>query len=537
MSNIPLCVLMIVDSEDDVVSLVRELQHGGYDLTFEQIKTAEAMSAALDQQRWALIIFDYSMPNFSVYDALEMLKERELDLPFIILSDTIEDRNAVEAMRKGAHDYIMKDNLVQLIPAIMRELRDAEVRREYKQMMEELQKAHLHNRNLLSAITSILIGVNKNDQVIQWNKTSEKVFGIKEADVVGHPFSECGIQWDWDKVAKAIPVCIEKNQPIRLDDIVFTRPDGSDGFLGMSLNPISEKDEPSGFLLLGADITERKALELQLRQAQKMESIGRLAAGIAHEINTPIQYVGDNTLFIQESFEDITNLFEKYNQLLNVAKKESVFLELIDEIEEAVDEVDIDFLLEEIPMAIDQSLEGIDSVGNIVRSMREFSHPGVEGKILVDINKAIESTITVTRNEWKYVAEIETDFDTNLPRVSCLLGEFNQVILNIIVNAAHAIESVVGDSIGRKGKIKISTRRDRDWIEIRISDTGTGIPDKIQSKIFDPFFTSKKVGKGTGQGLAIAYNVIVEKHDGTINLETELGKGTTFIIRLPLTES
>ncbi|MBI3300896.1 MAG: HAMP domain-containing histidine kinase [Deltaproteobacteria bacterium] len=170
----------------------------------------------------------------------------------------------------------------------------------------------------------------------------------------------------------------------------------------------------------------------------------------------------------------------------------------------------------------------------IVRAMKEFSHPGSEEKVETDLNRAIETTITVARNEWKYVAELATDLDSSLPPVPCLPGEFNQVILNLIINAAHAIAVVVSEGSTSKGTITVSTRHDGDWAEIRVSDTGTGIPEAIRAKIFAPFFTTKEVGKGTGQGLAIAHSVIVDKHKGTIGFETEVGRGTTFIIRLPL---
>jgi signal transduction histidine kinase len=188
----------------------------------------------------------------------------------------------------------------------------------------------------------------------------------------------------------------------------------------------------------------------------------------------------------------------------------------------------------EIPKAIQQSLEGVERVATIVRAMKEFSHPGTGQKSAVDLNHAIESTITVARNEWKYVAEVVTHFEPTLPQVPCLAGEFNQVVLNLIINATHAIADVVGDGAKGKGLITITTRQDKSWAEIRIQDTGAGIPEKIRNRIFEPFFTTKGVGKGTGQGLAISRSVIVDKHGGTIAFESQVGKGTTFIIRLPI---
>jgi signal transduction histidine kinase len=188
-------------------------------------------------------------------------------------------------------------------------------------------------------------------------------------------------------------------------------------------------------------------------------------------------------------------------------------------------------------MAIQQSLEGLERVATIVGAMKEFSHPGGEDKVAINLNKAIESTITVARNEWKYVAEVVTDFDPDLPVIPCLAGEINQVILNLVVNAAHAIGEVVKEGDGPKGIITISTRHVHPWAEIRVQDTGPGIPEDIRERIFNPFFTTKDIGAGTGQGLAITHAVVVEKHSGTITLETEVGRGTTFIVRLPIETS
>lgn len=282
------------------------------------------------------------------------------------------------------------------------------------------------------------------------------------------------------------------------------------------------------------DVTELKWMESQLLQAQKLESIGRLAAGIAHEINTPTQYVGDNTRFLQDSFADILELLRKYAQLLSAAKQGDRNPKVLADVETAAEEVDIEYLSEEIPQAIQQSLEGIERVATIVRAMKDFAHPDVDEKTPIDVNRAIENTIAVARNEWKFVADVETDLDPGLPLVPCLPGEINQVILNIIINAAHAISDVVGDGSSGKGTITVSTRHDGDWVEIRVGDTGTGIPEEARSRIFDPFFTTKGVGKGTGQGLAISYNGVVEKHGGTITFDTEIGSGTTFIVRLPI---
>ena len=287
---------------------------------------------------------------------------------------------------------------------------------------------------------------------------------------------------------------------------------------------------------LQAEIAERERMQHELARAQKLESIGHLAAGIAHEINTPAQYVGDNTRFLQEAFTDFNNLLSKLDRLLQAGKQGNLTDELVAEVEAAVGEADVDYLTEEVPKAIEQSLEGIERVANIVRAMKEFSHPGNGQKQAIDLNRAIQSTLTVSRNEWKYVADLVTDFAADLPLVPCLPGNFNQVILNLVVNAAQAISDVVGDGSADKGTLTVRTRRDGDWAELRIEDTGTGIPEDIREAVFDHFFTTKKVGKGTGQGLTIAHSIVVETHGGTIAFETEVDRGTTFIVRLPITD-
>jgi PAS domain S-box-containing protein len=279
---------------------------------------------------------------------------------------------------------------------------------------------------------------------------------------------------------------------------------------------------------------ERDLMEAQLRQAQKLESVGQLASGIAHEINTPIQYIGDNIRFIEDSFAGLGQLLRDFQNLAGAIQSHSVTPELLAAVGSSGKTVDIAYLSQQIPLAVRQSLEGVNHVSTIVRAMKEFSHPGGREKVAVDLNHAIETTLTVARGEWKYVADVVTDFARGLPPVPCLPGEFNQVILNLVVNAAHAIGDVVKQAEGTKGVIKICTRQNGPWAEISISDTGTGIPKSIRHRIFDPFFTTKDVGKGTGQGLAIAWSTVVDKHDGQLTFESTVGQGTTFTIRLPI---
>jgi PAS domain S-box-containing protein len=400
---------------------------------------------------------------------------------------------------------------------------------------EQLQQTYSEMEQVLGAIPSFLIGLTPENRVTRWNNAAETTFGIGSNAALGRPFERCGIRWNWEKILEAVSVCKLGDTSTKLHNIRFTQTNGKEGFLEVTFTPFDGAGErPAGMLLSGSDITERRILESQLVQAQKLESIGQLAAGIAHEINTPAQYVGDNIRFLQDSYGDLERIHDLYNELIGRVKSDGLVEDLVQRIEKAAEEVDFEYVKEEAPKAIRQSLEGMERISRIVLAMKEFSHPGGDDKKEIDLNKAIESTITVARNEWKYVAEMETDLDQSLPHVACLPGEFNQAVLNMIINAAHAIAEKNGNGDGQKGKISVSTRAMGDFVEIRIGDTGMGIPENIRSKVFDPFFTTKEVGKGTGQGLAISRSVIVDKHGGTIDFETEVGKGSTFIIRLPV---
>jgi len=847
----PLRVLIVEDSEDDALLVLRELRRGGYEPVFRRVETPEAMAAELERETWDIVISDYVLPRFTGLEALNLMLKKGLELPFIVTSGKADEETLVKAMKAGVNDYIMKNNLSRLVPAVERELRKAAVRRERKKAEEALRENEELYRSLFEnmlngfAYCKMLFHQNQPQDFIYLNvnnsfealtglknvigkKVSEVIPGIRESDpklfeicgrvaLSGRPerfeiYVDALGAWFWISVysprkeyfvavfdviterkkggealresewaaqrlaeenavmaeigriirstlnieevyerfaaesRKLIPfdrIAVSLNNPeedtatvayasgveiegkcvgdvfalshtvneqvmrtraglilqpealeelegrfptliptfraglqsmmsvplISRDQVIGTlqfRPkkikaytdrdlklaerigaqiagavanaklfgerkqaeesikkgkefyetvinsmkdalsiidvkdlkivDINKGFLdrwGMkkeevigkrcyeithkfsgpcdspehvcpimgtlktgipsvaehvhfekegtkrhvevSASPIrNERGEIIQVVHVDKDITERKNLESQLVQAQKLESIGQLAAGIAHEINTPTQYVGDNTRFSNEAFNDLLRLMGKYDQLFQTIKNGSPLDGVLQEIERIAKEIDLAYLTDEIPKAIRQTLEGVERVRIIVQAMKEFSHPGTKEKTPINLNKAIQNTITIALNEWKYVAEMATEFDSSLPLVSGLPGELNQVILNMIINAAHAIADVVGDGAKGKGTITVSTCHDGNWAEIRVSDTGTGIPENIRSRIFDPFFTTKKVGKGTGQGLTISHSVIVDKHGGTIHFDTEMGKGTTFIIRLPL---
>ncbi|XPV77537.1 MAG: ATP-binding protein [Desulfovibrio sp.] len=284
-------------------------------------------------------------------------------------------------------------------------------------------------------------------------------------------------------------------------------------------------------MVIVTNVTQHKFNETKNFQTQKLEAVGQLAAGIAHEINTPAQFTGDNIHFLKESSEDLFNLLATIDAILEDEKTLSK-----EAYEEAKRIADLDYLVEEVPSAINQSLEGISRISKIVLAMKQFSHPESESKSLADINSMLEATITVCRSEWKYHAEIIKDFEKTHQLIPCFQDSVNQVFLNVIINAVHAIQEANADGdANTMGTIHIKTTFDENYATITFCDSGTGVPDNFKSKLFDPFFTTKEVGKGTGQGLALAHSIIKGDHGGLISVENNEDKGATFTIKLPVT--
>jgi signal transduction histidine kinase len=279
------------------------------------------------------------------------------------------------------------------------------------------------------------------------------------------------------------------------------------------------------------DVTETRRMVRELAQGQKLESVGRIAAGVAHEINTSVQFISDSVRFVRHALRDVPHALADYRALAAGALSGKDVVEAARKAADTDEAADVDYFLKNAPDALDRALEGIGRVGSIVRSMTEFAHPDTRTKADIDLNRAIKTTLNMARNEYKSVAELETDFG-DIPTVHCHAGDINQVVLNLLLNAAHAISDVV-EGTSRKGRIIVRTRAIGDYVEISIGDTGDGIPEDVRSRIFEPFVTTKEVGRGTGQGLALSRGIVVDKLKGSLHFETETGKGTTFFIRLP----
>jgi PAS domain S-box-containing protein len=332
-----------------------------------------------------------------------------------------------------------------------------------------------------------------------------------------------------------------------------TRRDGSTFWLGVSIRPIFDgTGRLTHSVSIGADITakrdelrkkqelqdklveemkERERMVLELQLAQKLESVGRLAAGIAHEINTPIQYVGDSLYFLRSACEDFNQLLDGWQNAIDTLADSPEHQALRHEIAELTQKCDLEFLRAEMPKSFERTFDGVQRVTNIVKAMKEFAHPDAHEQSPADLNHAIHTTLLVASNEYKYVAKVHTEFG-ELPEVVCNVGELNQVFLNLIVNAAHAIQDAGRDH--SSGEIKISTVAEGDSAVIRIGDNGCGVAPENLSKLYDPFFTTKEVGRGTGQGLTIAHSIVVDKHGGEISVASSVGTGTEFTLRLPI---
>jgi len=400
---------------------------------------------------------------------------------------------------------------------------------------DEVRQTNEFLNNILESPTDIsIVSFNLEGEIIYWNKSAKKMLGYGADERVsrGNPDILC-LEENIQKAMEDMIQSISRNSLSISREVEEVRTkEGKKIWVNLSISPrFDMSGQIVGYLGMGENITQRKYMQIQLNHAQKMESIGQLAAGIAHEMNTPLQYISNHSIFLKTSFE---SMLRDYQKVLAISTNRVGIEPTVEKLVIKTKMSKLEFFLKEIPIAIEHSIEGIRQLISIVQGMKEFSHPGKKEKTPSNLNKAIETTLNICRSEWKFVAEIETDLDAKLPLIPCYLNDFNQILLNLVVNASFAIKESLGGKRPKKGKIKITSRLRDDWVEILVMDSGTGIPEKIRSKIFDPFFTTKEVGEGTGQGLFLVHSLVVKKHGGKISFETEWGKGTTFTVRLPV---
>ncbi|MGA7684328.1 MAG: ATP-binding protein [Terriglobales bacterium] len=551
MRDTPTRILLVEDNSLDV-RLLREMlnEQAQHRFALAEVGYMSEAESHLATNAVDVILLDLGLPDAHGLEGVQRAHAAAPRTPLVVLTGCDDEFMADKALREGAQDFLVKGTIDS--PGLVRAIRyatqrmKAEVEMQKAQedveaasrvkgeLLAELKAAHAETELFLRSIPSILIGLDSQGRITRWNLTATNTFGIDDSSVQGRPIEDCGIRWLHPDIKAEITRWLGTETSYRCDNLPYER-EGETRLLGLYvLRILAERDEPTGFIITGADVTERMGLELQLRQAQKLEGIGQLAAGIAHEINTPTQFVGHSIRFLKDSWGSIAEFLNFCGTMQAECASGSVSPEHLQQFCELHQKCDLEYLLKHIPEAIDNSLEGVSRVAKIVKGFKEFSHPGSEGKRVINLNQAIETTISVAKHEWKYCADVVTAFDADLPLVPCLAGEFNQVILNLIINSAHAIGNVVEKNGKGKGTITISTRREGEWARIAVADTGAGIPVEIRSRVFEPFFTTKEVGKGTGQGLALAHAAIVNRHQGQLWFESEMGQGTTFFIRLPL---
>ncbi|MBN1607359.1 MAG: response regulator [Polyangiaceae bacterium] len=437
-------ILLIEDDPICQEATASVLAKRGYSLM--RAETGQAGLSALESAQIDLVIADLGLPDMPYASLLEGIRRRVPDAPVIVLSGETRSAAMLDAIHRGASDFVSKGEHPRLLEAAVgRVVERMRLTRENEALVRQLLR----------------VASELEEQV------AERTGALEEAN-----------------------------------------------------------------RRLTQEMAERQRVEGELRLAQKLEAVGQLAAGIAHEINTPAQFVGDSVHFIAESFQDTLKLVAKYRDVMRTLAALPEHAELAQGMQEVEEQADVDYVIEHLPGALERALDGIARIASIVGAMKEFAHPDQKEKSAADLNRSISATLTIARNEYKYVADVETDFG-ELPPVMCHLGDINQVLLNLLVNAAHAIADVM-TATGQRGTIRVRTRYEPPMARIEIEDTGCGIPERIRARVFDPFFTTKEVGRGSGQGLAIARSIVVDKHHGSLTFETEVGRGTTFTIRIPV---
>jgi len=498
----PLHVLIVEDSDDDTLLLARLLRKSGYDVSHERVDTARDMEAALDREIWDLVVADFAMPRFNGFAALKILQRRGLDVPCVVVSGTMGEETAVAVMKAGAADYIMKDNLKRLVPAIDRELREAEMRRERRRAEKDLQETRERYRSLVDNIDIGVTLIDSDHEIVMTNAAQAKMFRTRVEDFVGRKCYEAFK--NRDKICGDCPAVEAMRSGKALEvERECSLGDDKNHFVRVRAFPTFDaKGSANGCIKVLEDITHRKLLEEQLRQASQLEAIGRLAGGVAHDFN--------NLLTAMMGYSEV---------LLQEMPGDNPFREKVSQISQAA-----------------------GRAAELTRQLLAFSRKQVLDMKVLDLNPIVSGLKTILQRLLGETVELTTFLDPNLKRVNADRSQIEQILLNLAVNAR--------DAMPHGGKLIMETSNvflDENYVcahaDVRtgpqvmfaVTDSGTGMDAETAALIFDPFFTTKERGKGTGLGLSTAYG-IVKQHQGHICVYTEPGNGTTFKIYLPAVE-
>ena len=397
-------------------------------------------------------------------------------------------------------------------------------------------KLHATRLRLMGISDNLIEGIiliSGNGDILFVNRPALHIMGVDDDPkrFYGQPLSSLLLIGKAKETAQCWHRVVEQGATMVNDDEIFVTPHGREVSVAFACTPLRDPQYGPGIIVSFRDISTLKQAQHEAMQSMRLASIGQLAAGIAHEINTPAQYIGDNLAYVQDGMTSLHAAVDAMRVLAQQAAEIPQLAAPVAALHQAAPAALLDELTSEMPLALKDCQDGIAQIARIVLSMKEFSHPGGQGQTAADINRALENTLTVSRNAWKHVAEVEQDFAPDLPLVLCHLGEINQVFINLIMNAVQAIETS-GKPL--PGRIHIRTACQDGHAVITVADSGNGVPDAIRDHIFDPFFTTKDVGKGSGQGLTICRDVVVNKHNGTIQVGTAPQGGASFTVRLPV---
>jgi two-component system, cell cycle sensor histidine kinase and response regulator CckA len=497
----PLQVLIVEDSEDDMLLLVRELQRGGYDVNYTRVETPATMQAALDRQSWDIVISDYTMPAFNALEALKILQNRS-DLPFIIVSGTIGEETAVAAMKAGAQDYILKGNLTRLVPAVERELREAEDRQRRHSAEQALALSEDRFKTLCGAAPLGIFHCDAQGKNVYVNPRWQQISGLSAAESLGEVWLQAIHPEDFDLASESWQATLAQQQSWTSEHRLLT-PQGETRWVRTLVSPMySTQGEFLGHVGTVENITEKKQLETQFLRAQRLESLGTMASGIAHDLNnvlTPIM--------------GIVELLPL--QIPNIDKQTQMLLQILD--------------------------ESTQRGAGLVKQILSFTR-GVEGKpTQTQVSHLLREVYNIIHQTFPKNIRLSTELPQDLWAIAADATLLHQVFMNLCVNARDAMpdggtltiraENLTIDEHYAKMNLDLSIG---DYVAITIADTGTGIVPEILDRIFDPFFTTKEIGKGTGLGLATVLG-IVKSHQGSIDIHSEIGKGTQFKVYLPAT--
>ena len=526
-------VLIADDMRVERMILKAHLSKWGYDV-IETDGGEAALKELLKPDGPQMAILDWVMPGMTGPEVVRIVRaQRKNAYVYCILVTALGSKaDIIEGLQAGADDYVTKpvnaDELQVRLNGAQRLIGALEAQR-----LSELKMQAL----LDSAGDAILI-TNPDGVIESANPHASRLFAGGDEDLNGKSvlnfIDDAAVKEIFAEHLIAVSeLGAELQSQSRRREVSVKRGDGGTSVVAIKVSRLNP-DDPSQLSIFMTDITEQKRLEVKVQHTNKLEAVGQLAAGIAHEINTPIQFVGDSVGFARESADQLLQLIELYDKTLDNLPDGVVSEDSWESIDDLREDADIEFLQQQLPLSFNRAGEGLARIAKIVRAMKEFSR---RDEVLemknASIEEGLQSTLVVAQNEYRYVADVEEYYD-DLPPVRCNLGDLNQVFLNLIVNASHAIADKIGLRPQEKGIIRVKTYRENDVAVVEIGDTGNGIPSHLHERIFEPFFTTKEVGRGSGQGLAISHSIIVDKHKGQLNFETQEGVGTTFYIRLPI---